>query len=138
MCSEGWEQRRRNIRKAILEVKHFFLQFRYFSPGQIGGSQTGFGGLLPHLDSTAFQQRVWKALQEIPRGETRTYSGLAADLGAPSSTRAVAGACAANPVAVLVPCHRIVGKSGSLTGYRWGVERKRKLLEAEKKSTRIA
>jgi AraC family transcriptional regulator of adaptative response/methylated-DNA-[protein]-cysteine methyltransferase len=88
--------------------------------------------------ATAFQQRVWKALQEIPRGETRTYSGLAADLGAPSSTRAVAGACAANPVAVVVPCHRVVGKSGSLTGYRWGVERKRKLLEAEKKSTRIA
>ena len=88
--------------------------------------------------ATAFQQRVWKALQEIPRGETRTYSGLAADLGAPYSTRAVAGACAANPVAVVVPCHRVVGKSGSLTGYRWGVERKRKLLEAEKKSRRIA
>ena len=88
--------------------------------------------------ATAFQQRVWKALQEIPRGETRTYSGLAADLGSPSSTRAVAGACAANPVAVIVPCHRVVGKSGSLTGYRWGVERKRRLLEAEKNSARIA
>ena len=86
--------------------------------------------------ATAFQQRVWKALQEIPRGETRTYSGLAAELGSPSSTRAVAGACAANPVAVIVPCHRVVGKSGSLTGYRWGVERKRRLLEAEKKSAR--
>jgi AraC family transcriptional regulator of adaptative response/methylated-DNA-[protein]-cysteine methyltransferase len=88
--------------------------------------------------ATAFQQRVWKALQEIPRGETRTYSGLAADLGSPRSTRAVAGACAANPVAVIVPCHRVVGKNGSLTGYRWGVERKRTLLEAEKKGTRIA
>ena len=88
--------------------------------------------------ATAFQQRVWKALQEIPRGETRTYSGLAAELGAPSATRAVAGACAANPVAVIVPCHRVVGKDGSLTGYRWGVERKRRLLEAEKKDVRIA
>jgi AraC family transcriptional regulator of adaptative response/methylated-DNA-[protein]-cysteine methyltransferase len=88
--------------------------------------------------ATAFQQRVWKALQEIPRGEMRTYSGLAAELGSPSSTRAVAGACAANPVAVIVPCHRVVGKSGSLTGFRWGVERKRQLLEAEKKSSRIA
>jgi AraC family transcriptional regulator of adaptative response/methylated-DNA-[protein]-cysteine methyltransferase len=88
--------------------------------------------------ATAFQQRVWEALQEIPRGETRTYSGLATALGSPSSTRAVARACAANPVAVIVPCHRVVGKSGSLTGYRWGVERKRKLLEAEKKSVRIA
>ncbi|MBS1798341.1 MAG: bifunctional DNA-binding transcriptional regulator/O6-methylguanine-DNA methyltransferase Ada [Acidobacteria bacterium] len=82
--------------------------------------------------ATAFQQRVWKALQQIPRGETRTYSGLAAELGSPSATRAVAGACAANPVAIVVPCHRVVGKDGSLTGYRWGTDRKRRLLEAEK------
>ena len=82
--------------------------------------------------ATAFQQRVWKALQEIPRGETRSYSELAAQLGSPTATRAIAGACAANPVAVIVPCHRVVGNSGSLTGYRWGVERKRKLLAAEK------
>ena len=82
--------------------------------------------------ATAFQQRVWRALQEIPRGETRSYSELALQLGSPTATRAVAGACASNPVAVIVPCHRVVGKSGSLTGYRWGVERKRKLLAAEK------
>jgi AraC family transcriptional regulator, regulatory protein of adaptative response / methylated-DNA-[protein]-cysteine methyltransferase len=82
--------------------------------------------------ATAFQQRVWKALQEIPRGETRSYSELALQLGSPTATRAVAGACASNPVAVILPCHRVVGKSGSLTGYRWGVERKRKLLAAEK------
>jgi AraC family transcriptional regulator of adaptative response/methylated-DNA-[protein]-cysteine methyltransferase len=82
--------------------------------------------------ATAFQQRVWKALQEIPRGETRSYSELALQLGAPTASRAVAGACAANPVAIAVPCHRVVGKNGSLTGYRWGVERKRRLLEAEK------
>jgi AraC family transcriptional regulator of adaptative response/methylated-DNA-[protein]-cysteine methyltransferase len=82
--------------------------------------------------ATAFQQRVWKALQEIPRGETRSYSELALQLGAPTAARAVAGACGANPVAIAVPCHRVVGKDGSLTGYRWGVERKRRLLEAEK------
>ncbi len=82
--------------------------------------------------ATAFQQRVWKALQAIPRGETRTYSGLAEELGNRNATRAVARACATNPVAVIVPCHRVVGKNGSLTGYRWGVERKRKLLDAER------
>ena len=82
--------------------------------------------------ATAFQQRVWKALQEIPRGETRSYSAVAAQLGAPTATRAVAAACGANPVAIAVPCHRVVGKNGSLTGYRWGLERKQKLLAAEK------
>lgn len=82
--------------------------------------------------ATAFQQRVWRALREIPRGETRSYSELAASLGSPAATRAVASACGANPVAVLVPCHRVVGKDGSLTGYRWGLERKRRLLEAER------
>jgi AraC family transcriptional regulator of adaptative response/methylated-DNA-[protein]-cysteine methyltransferase len=83
--------------------------------------------------ATAFQQRVWKALQQIPRGETRSYSQVAQELGSPKSIRAVAGACAANPVAVIVPCHRVVGKNGSMTGYRWGVERKQKLLTAEKR-----
>jgi AraC family transcriptional regulator of adaptative response/methylated-DNA-[protein]-cysteine methyltransferase len=81
--------------------------------------------------ATAFQQRVWKALQQIPRGETRSYSELARELGEPTAARAVAAACAANPVALAVPCHRVVGQSGSLTGYRWGIERKRKLLAAE-------
>ena len=86
------------------------------------------------LRGTVFQLRVWQALRHIPRGETRTYSQLAREMGMPSSTRAVARACALNRVSVLVPCHRVVGASGSLTGYRWGVERKRKLLEAEKSS----
>jgi AraC family transcriptional regulator of adaptative response/methylated-DNA-[protein]-cysteine methyltransferase len=81
--------------------------------------------------ATAFQQRVWKALQQIPRGETRSYSELALQLGEPKATRAVAAACGANPIAIAVPCHRVVGKNGALTGYRWGVERKQKLLAAE-------
>ena len=81
--------------------------------------------------ATAFQQRVWAELQRIPLGETRTYSDIAEILGEPKCVRAVANACAANPVAIAVPCHRVVGKNGSLTGYRWGVERKRALLALE-------
>jgi AraC family transcriptional regulator of adaptative response/methylated-DNA-[protein]-cysteine methyltransferase len=81
---------------------------------------------------TAFQLRVWQALRAIPRGETRSYSQLARELGEPTAVRAVARACATNRVALVVPCHRVVGASGDLTGYRWGIERKRMLLEAEK------
>jgi AraC family transcriptional regulator of adaptative response/methylated-DNA-[protein]-cysteine methyltransferase len=84
------------------------------------------------LRGTVFQLRVWNALRQIPRGQTRTYSQLARELGDPNATRAVARACALNRVSVLVPCHRVVGADGSLTGYRWGVERKRRLLEAER------
>jgi AraC family transcriptional regulator of adaptative response/methylated-DNA-[protein]-cysteine methyltransferase len=84
------------------------------------------------LRGTTFQLRVWQALREIPRGETRTYSQLARELGNPNATRAVARACATNRVSVVVPCHRVVGVNGSLTGYRWGVERKRQLLQAER------
>ena len=80
---------------------------------------------------TAFQQRVWQALREIPSGETTTYSKLAARLGIPRSVRAVAHACASNAVAVAIPCHRVVRNDGSLAGYRWGIERKRALLDRE-------
>ncbi len=81
--------------------------------------------------ATAFQQRIWRALQAIPRGETRSYAAVAASLGLPTGARAVATACAANPVALAIPCHRVVGARGALTGYRWGVERKRSLLARE-------
>jgi AraC family transcriptional regulator of adaptative response/methylated-DNA-[protein]-cysteine methyltransferase len=81
---------------------------------------------------TAFQVRVWEALRRIPAGETRTYAEVAAAIGAPSSVRAVAGACAANDLAVAIPCHRVVRTDGSLSGYRWGVERKAALLERER------
>ena len=84
------------------------------------------------LRGTVFQLRVWQALRHIPRGQTRSYSELAREMGEPKSTRAVARACAMNRAALVVPCHRVVGASGSLTGYRWGVDRKRKLLEAER------
>ncbi|MGO9324781.1 MAG: bifunctional transcriptional activator/DNA repair enzyme AdaA [Terracidiphilus sp.] len=84
------------------------------------------------LRGTIFQLRVWQALRQIPRGETRSYSQLAREMGDPKATRAVARACATNRVALLVPCHRVVGANGSLTGYRWGVERKQQLLKAER------
>ena len=94
------------------------------SPGQ---------GLNLPLDvkGTVFQQRVWQALREIPAGSTVSYSQVAARIGAPKAVRAVAQACASNAVAVAIPCHRVVRRDGGLSGYRWGVERKRALLERE-------
>lgn len=80
---------------------------------------------------TAFQRRVWQELRRIPCGERIAYGELARRIGRPKAVRAVAGACAANPVAVLTPCHRVVRQNGELGGYRWGIERKRRLLEAE-------
>jgi O-6-methylguanine DNA methyltransferase len=82
---------------------------------------------------TAFQQRVWQALRRIPAGKTATYSQIARRIGAPKAVRAVAQACAANPLAVAIPCHRVVRNDGALAGYRWGVARKRALLEREAK-----
>jgi AraC family transcriptional regulator, regulatory protein of adaptative response / methylated-DNA-[protein]-cysteine methyltransferase len=80
---------------------------------------------------TQFQQRVWLALQKIPAGATATYTDIATEIGAPRSVRAVAQACGANPIAVAIPCHRVVRSDGGLSGYRWGVERKRALLARE-------
>jgi len=83
------------------------------------------------IQATAFQRRVWEALQAIPRGETRSYCKIAAAIGHPQAARAVARACAANPVAVAIPCHRVVREDGAMGGYRWGAERKKKLLALE-------
>lgn len=91
----------------------------------------GPGELPLDVRGTAFQQLVWDALRRIPPGETITYAGLAEAIGRPGAARAVAGACAANKLAVAIPCHRVVRTGGSLAGYRWGVERKRKLLDRE-------
>jgi AraC family transcriptional regulator of adaptative response/methylated-DNA-[protein]-cysteine methyltransferase len=96
------------------------------------GSDLEAGNRSLDLRGTVFQLRVWQALRQIPRGETRTYGQLARELGDANATRAVARACATNRVALVVPCHRVVGAGGSLTGYRWGVERKQQLLAAEK------
>jgi AraC family transcriptional regulator, regulatory protein of adaptative response / methylated-DNA-[protein]-cysteine methyltransferase len=88
----------------------------------------------PPLDigGTTFQRKVWRALREIPPGTTTSYSEVARTIGAPKSLRAVAGACAANVLAIAIPCHRVLRSNGSLSGYRWGMERKRILLEREK------
>lgn len=83
------------------------------------------------LRATAFQRRVWQALEAIPRGMTKSYSKIAAELGHPKAARAVARACATNPVAVAIPCHRVVREDGTMGGYRWGVKRKKKLLALE-------
>lgn len=92
----------------------------------------GLGLDLPlDVRGTAFQQRVWQALREIPTGSTVSYTEIANRIGAPRSVRAVAQACAANALAVAIPCHRVVRNDGALSGYRWGVERKRALLERE-------
>ncbi len=92
----------------------------------------GLGLDLPlDVRGTAFQQRVWQALREIPAGATVSYTDLAQRIGAPKSVRAVAQACAANALAVAIPCHRVVRRDGALSGYRWGVERKRALIERE-------
>ncbi|WP_114417889.1 methylated-DNA--[protein]-cysteine S-methyltransferase [Marinospirillum perlucidum] len=83
------------------------------------------------LQGTAFQKAVWEALLTIPAGQTRSYSQLAEQVGQPAAVRAVASACGANPVALLVPCHRVVRKDGGLGGYRWGLDMKRRLLQRE-------
>lgn len=101
-------------------------------------------GRTPHLDlpvdvrATAFQWRVWEKLRTIPYGSTRSYSEVARAIGRPKAVRAVAHACATNPVAVVIPCHRVVGKDGGLHGYRWGLERKQKLLALERNASQNA
>jgi AraC family transcriptional regulator, regulatory protein of adaptative response / methylated-DNA-[protein]-cysteine methyltransferase len=90
------------------------------------------GRLRLDVKATAFQRKVWQALQEIPRGQTRSYQEVARAIGQPTATRAVARACAGNPIAVAIPCHRVVRGNGHLAGYRWGLERKQRLLELER------
>jgi AraC family transcriptional regulator of adaptative response/methylated-DNA-[protein]-cysteine methyltransferase len=84
------------------------------------------------LQATAFQRRVWQELQNIPPGTTRTYSQVARALGRPKAVRAVARACATNPVSIVVPCHRVIREDGNLAGYRWGITRKEQLLATER------
>lgn len=86
------------------------------------------------VQATAFQARVWESLRSIPSGETRTYAEVARSVGRPGAARAVARACASNPVALLIPCHRVVGSKGALRGYRWGLKRKRILLALERRA----
>jgi AraC family transcriptional regulator, regulatory protein of adaptative response / methylated-DNA-[protein]-cysteine methyltransferase len=122
---------------------------RDYPQAEIVRNRNGFAGYVrallrhlrgqqPHLDlpldvrATAFQRRVWEELRRIPYGEARTYAQVARAIGKPSAVRAVARACATNHVSVVIPCHRVVGSDGTLTGYRWGVQRKKALLGIEK------
>jgi AraC family transcriptional regulator of adaptative response/methylated-DNA-[protein]-cysteine methyltransferase len=101
---------------------------------QVAGliEKPGAGLDLPlDVRGTAFQQLVWDAVQRIPPGSTATYTDIARQIGAPPAVRAVAQACGANALAVVIPCHRVIRNDGSLSGYRWGVERKRALLQRE-------
>ena len=106
--------------------------------GEVGAVLAHLEGREPHVDlaldvrATAFQWRVWGSLRAIPPGETRSYAALARAIGRPQAARAVGRACATNPVSVIVPCHRAVGADGKLVGYRWGVARKKALLEGER------
>ena len=100
----------------------------------VGAVEAPGRGLDLPLDirGTAFQQRVWQALRAIPAGRTASYAEIATAVGAPGAVRAVAGACAANTLALAIPCHRVIRSDGALSGYRWGVERKAALLQREK------
>ena len=114
---------------------------RYAPSGRLASTVIGFVeaprrglGLPLDIRGTAFQERVWQALRDIPPGETRSYAQIAERIGRTQAARTVAQACASNKLAVAIPCHRVVRTDGSLSGYRWGVERKRSLLEREARS----
>ena len=94
-------------------------------------NETPTGSMYFDVGGTPFQQKVWQALCDIPAGQTRSFSAVARTLGAPAAARAVARACAANLLAVAIPCHRVLRSDGSVSGYRWGIERKRALLAQE-------
>ena len=103
--------------------------------GYLDGSEPSLA--LPlDIRATAFQRRVWQELQRIPYGQTRSYADVARRIGSPTASRAVARACATNPAALIIPCHRVVKESGDLGGYRWGQDRKRALLEREREGSR--
>jgi AraC family transcriptional regulator of adaptative response/methylated-DNA-[protein]-cysteine methyltransferase len=103
--------------------------------GHIGGGNVGLNVPLD-VQGTAFQQQVWALLRKIPPGRTRSYGEIATELGNPRATRAVAGACASNRIAIVIPCHRVVRGNGDAGGYKWGLERKRALLDRERRQAR--
>jgi AraC family transcriptional regulator of adaptative response/methylated-DNA-[protein]-cysteine methyltransferase len=103
-----------------------------------GDSETNLSDLPIDVRATSFQARVWKELQRIPYGRTRTYGEVARRVGSPSAVRAVANGCAKNPVALVVPCHHVIRKDGGLGGYRWGLERKEALLAKESERAKVS
>ena len=125
LAEEFSEAELKEDRRGMKEVKESVLGF-------LSGDAT-LGRLPLDIRGTVFQQRVWSTLRQIPRGETRTYKDIANAIGAPKAVRAVGSACGANPVALVIPCHRALRTDGGLGGYAWGVERKAKLLKIERK-----
>lgn len=121
----SWERSAEPFAQARAQLEEYFA-----------GKRTEFEVPLA-MDGSAFEQRVWQALQEIPYGETISYGELARRIGQPSAARAVGLANGRNPIAVIVPCHRVIGANGTLTGYGGGVERKRFLLELESGQSRL-
>ena len=117
---------RRTIRRGLEKPERWFEPVNRF----LGGERIDLSFPLDP-GGTAFQRTVWRRLREIPLGRTLTYASLAKALGNPGGVRAVAGACAANPVALIIPCHRVIRSDGGLGGYRWGLQRKRRLLSLE-------
>jgi AraC family transcriptional regulator of adaptative response/methylated-DNA-[protein]-cysteine methyltransferase len=128
------ELRREYPRAEILPVADSFHRWVREIVERIDGKQPRAEVPLD-LQATAFQRRVWQELQRIPRGRTRTYSQVARSLGQPKAMRAVARACARNPVSIVVPCHRVIREDGTLAGYRWGLSRKERLLALERAAT---
>jgi AraC family transcriptional regulator of adaptative response/methylated-DNA-[protein]-cysteine methyltransferase len=143
VCSVCIGESDRKLEQALF-AEYPKAEIRYDSAGlgpQVDALQKHLAGREPQLalpvdvQTTTFQWRVWRALRGIPYGETRSYSEIARAIGKPKAVRAVARACAANPVAVVIPCHRVVRQDGNLAGYRWGLGRKQALLEREKKES---
>ena len=139
LCGLMWGNRDRELLEALAErFRRFTLRpglenrQRWFEPVYrfLGGDPVDLAFPLDP-GGTPFQRTVWGRIQEIPLGRTLTYANLATALGNPGGVRAVAGACAANPVALVIPCHRVIRSDGGLGGYRWGLQRKRRLLGLE-------
>ncbi|PIC86829.1 cysteine methyltransferase [Sporosarcina sp. P20a] len=129
---KDWTKRfdNKELKKDETKLEVYTSQFKEY----LSGKATGFSELSLDLKGTHFQLQVWEALQRIPYGEIVTYSEIAEQIGKVSSVRAVASAIGKNPVLIAVPCHRVVAKSGGLSGYRDGMEHKRNLLQLEKSS----
>ncbi|MYC80621.1 MAG: methylated-DNA--[protein]-cysteine S-methyltransferase [Acidobacteria bacterium] len=139
LCGLMWGDRDRELLEALADRFRWHTLLpglekpqRWFEPVNrfLGGDPVDLAFPLDP-GGTAFQRTVWRRLQEVPLGRTLTYAGLAKALGNPGGVRAVAGACAANPVALVIPCHRVIRSDGGLGGYRWGMDRKRRLLNLE-------
>ena len=139
LCGLMWGDRDRELLEALAERfrgctlrRGLETPERWFEPVNrfLGGDPVDLSFPLDP-GGTAFQRTVWRRLQEVPLGRTLTYANLAAALGNPGRVRAAAGACAANPVALVIPCHRVIRSDGGLGGYRWGMDRKRRLLNLE-------